>query len=130
MAEIKYADFDLLIERSGENTYRVRVLDSPTGRAVRDLQLPFSPLELENFLLKVGRTRRGVRRLESPEMEAAKTFGGSLFKSIFQDEIMDTMRFSLEEAKRQNLGLRLRRRPDRDERPLLRRRPEPDPARI
>ncbi len=86
MDEIRYLDFDLLIERAGEG-YTARVLNSPAGQATADFRLPFSELELENFLLRVGRTRRGVRRLESPEMEAAKTLGGRLFRAVFDDEI-------------------------------------------
>ena len=54
MAEIKYLDFDLLIERSGENTYRIRALTSSAGRAVSEITLPFTDMELENFLLKIG----------------------------------------------------------------------------
>jgi len=66
MGEINYLDFDLLIERSPEG-YRARVLSSPAGQAAADFRLPFSELEIENFLLRIGRTRRGVRRSRSPE---------------------------------------------------------------
>jgi len=108
MAEISYRDFDMMIERSGEKTYRVRVLSSPAGQASGEITLPFSDLELENFLLKIGRTRRGVRRLESPEMEAAKVFGGKLFKAVFDDELMSALRSSLDETSKQHQGLRIR----------------------
>jgi len=108
MAEVRYLDFDLLIERSSEKSYRVRVLSSPAGQATGEMILPFSDIELENFLLRVGRTRRGVRRLESPEMEAAKVFGGKLFKSVFGGDMMSCLRSSMDEAKKQNRGLRIR----------------------
>jgi hypothetical protein len=107
MAEINYLDFDLLIERAG-NKYQARVVNSPAGQASAAFRLPFSNLELENFLLRVGRTRRGVRRLESPEMEAAKTFGGRLFETVFADEVRACLRSSLDEASRQGAGLRIR----------------------
>ena len=107
MDEIKYLDFDLLIERAEEG-YTARVLNSPAGQASADFSLPFSELELENFLLRVGRTRRGVRRLESPEMEAAKSFGGRLFRAVFDDEVRGCLRSSLDEASRQGAGLRIR----------------------
>ncbi len=107
MAEIKYLDFDLLIERAEEG-YTARVLNSPGGQASADFSLPFSELELENFLLRVGRTRRGVRRLESPEMEAAKSFGGRLFDAVFGGEARGCLRSSLDEASRQEAGLRVR----------------------
>ena len=57
MAEIDYLNFDLQIERVGEG-YRAHVLDSPAGQASNDFALPFSDLELENFVLRMSRTRR------------------------------------------------------------------------
>lgn len=108
MAEMNYLDFDLLIERIDQGKYRARVLSSPGGQAVREVSFPFSELELENFMLKVGRTRRGVRRLESPEMEAAKVFGDRLFKSVFDDELAGCLRSSIDEARKQRNGLRIR----------------------
>jgi hypothetical protein len=107
MGVLDYLDFDLLIERSPSG-YRARVLSSPAGQAAADFSLPFSELEVENFLLRIGRTRRGVRRLESPEMEAAKTFGGHLFEAVFDDEVRGCLRSSLDEANRRGAGLRIR----------------------
>lgn len=107
MAQIKYLDFDLFIEGS-EVGYRARVLNSPAGRAAVDFTLPFAELELENFVLRVGRTRRGLRRLESSEMEAAKAFGGRLFETVFDGEVEDCFRSSLDEASEHGAGLRIR----------------------
>jgi len=107
MAEIKYLNFDLLIERT-EERYVARVLNSPVGQASVRFNLPFSELELENFLLRVGRTRRGVRWLESPEMQAAKAFGGRLFRAVFGSDVQGCLRSSLDEARRQGAGLRVR----------------------
>ena len=108
MSSKEYLDFDLLIERSGENAYRARVLSSPAGQAVVNFSLPFSQIEQENFLLRLSRPRRGVRRLESQEMETAKSFGGQLFKSVFSEELMSTLRSSMEEAQKHYQGLRIR----------------------
>lgn len=107
MAATTYLDFDLLIE-GAEAGYRARVLNSPAGQATAKFSPPFSELELENFLLRVGRTRRGVRRLESPEMEAARAFGGRLFEAVIADEVRDRLRSSLNEANRRGMGLRIR----------------------
>lgn len=106
MAEIHYLDFDLLIERSGA-WFRARILSSPAGQATADFRLPFGELELENFLLRVGRPRRGVRRLESPEVEAAKEFGGRLFEALFNGEVLGCLRSSLYEVSRPGVGLRI-----------------------
>jgi hypothetical protein len=107
MATTTYLDFDLLVE-GAEPGYRARVLNSPVGQANAEFTLPFSELELENFLLRVGRTRRGMRRLESPEMEAARGFGGKLFRAVFGGEVRSCLRSSLNEARRQGAGLRIR----------------------
>jgi hypothetical protein len=106
MAE-QYLDFDLLIDRSGE-AYKSRVLESPAGRGTAEFQLPFSSLELENYILRFGRPRRGMRRVESPEMEAIKTFGGRLFEAVFDGEAGRCFRNSVDEATRQGSGLRIR----------------------
>jgi hypothetical protein len=104
---ISYLDFDLLIRRV-EGGYRAQVLSSPAGEATGDFRAPFSDLELENLLLRVGRPRRGTRRIGSPEMEAAKTLGKGLYDSVFTGDIRACWRSSLSEAEAQNAGLRLR----------------------
>ncbi len=59
MTERTYLDFDVLIEPASATSYRARVLNSPVGetRPV-PVTIPFSDLELENFLLRIGRPRR------------------------------------------------------------------------
>ena len=77
-----YEDFDLLLERAPKG-FRAQVLNSSAGQASVEFQLPFSDVELENFLLKLGRTTRIVRRIESTEMTTAKSFGAALFDAVF-----------------------------------------------
>src|SRR6516225_2627906 len=96
--KISYLDFDLSIERE-EGGYRARA-DSPAGQAVVSFGLPFSDLELENFLLRVGRTRRSTRRVDSPEVTAAKAFGERLFSAVFTGEVRGCLRSSIDEARR------------------------------
>ncbi len=107
MANIQYLDFDLHIERA-EKGYRAEVTSSPVGQASATFTLPFSDLELENFLLRMGGARTGTRRVETPEMEAAKTFGGRLFDAVFTDDIRSALSRSQDEAERQGMGLRVR----------------------
>ena len=104
---MKYLDFDLAIEPSGDG-YTARVFNSPGGQASADFSVPFSDLEIENFLLRVGRSRHTVRRIESPELTSAKIFGGRLFQSVFAGDVRGCLRSSLDEAQRQNAGLRVR----------------------
>ena len=109
MAELTYLDFSLLIEKSGDR-YRARVLDSPAGQATSEFDRPFSELELENFILRVGRPRQGVRRIDSPEMETARKFGTQLFETTFGNEIYTCLISSLNEAANQKKGLRIQMR--------------------
>jgi hypothetical protein len=107
MSRLDYLDFDLSFETSGAE-YIARVLNSPAGQAASRFTLPFNSLEVENLLLRIGRTRRGVRRLGSPETEITRYFGSSLFSSVFADEVLGCLRSSLNECYRRGLGLRLR----------------------
>ena len=80
MERLKYLDFEIKFKKR-EERYAVGV-SSPAGEAESEFVLPFSDLELENLLLKIGRTRRGVRRIGSPEWRAARTLGGKLFEAV------------------------------------------------
>jgi hypothetical protein len=105
---ILYLNFDLMIRQRTQGAYRAQVLSSPVGEAWADFTFPFTDLELENFLLRVGRPRRFTRRIDSPEMEAAKYFGKRLYDAVFSGDIGHHWRSSLREAEAQNAGLRLR----------------------
>jgi hypothetical protein len=106
MNEMHYLDFDLQIARAAAE-YRVEV-NSPAGQSASTFTLPFSELELENFLLKLGHTGRGMRRLDAPEVAAAKAFGARLFDTVFAGDIRACLRSSLDEASQRNVGLRIR----------------------
>lgn len=108
MAELNYLNFDLLIEPVGQGLYRARVIDSPAGHASFDFQLPFTDQDLEVLMLRVGRARRGIRRRESPELQAAKNFGGKLFDSVFGGDVRAVFRSSYDAANRDDVGLRVR----------------------
>ena len=103
-----YQDFDLLIDRNGDKL-RAQVLNSPAGQASAEFCLPFSDDKLENFLLRLGPDARGRRRrVESQEMNTAKTFGAALFDAVFSGDVKACFRSSIDEARRQNAGLRIR----------------------
>jgi hypothetical protein len=102
-----YKDFDLLLERAPKG-FRAQVLSSSAGQATVEFQLPFSDVELENFLLKLGRTTRAVRRIESTEMTTAKSFGAALFNAVFAGDVRACLRSAVDEARRENTRVRLR----------------------
>ena len=108
MSEHPYLNLDLLIERA-EPDYRVRVLASPAGESRPvSFQVPFSDLEVENFLLKIGRPRRNVRRINPPQVTAIKDFGGRLFEAVFSPELHVNLAISQSRADAIDAGLRIR----------------------
>lgn len=107
--QFSYQDFDLLIEPGAPGSYRARVLRSPAGESAPvQFMVPFSPVELENFVLKLGRPRRGTRGPGRPESAPLKDFGGKLYAAVFQDELRDVLLRSLSQTRAHGAGLRLR----------------------
>src|SRR5690349_8488636 len=103
-----YLDFELLIQREREGGYCSHVIKSPAGEAVGLFRPPFSELEIENLLLRIGGRRQAVRRIDSPEVQAAKIFGEHLFRAAFSEEVRDCLRRSIDRAREQEIGLRIR----------------------
>ena len=107
-----YLNFDLSVETVESGALKVVVTASPAGEARRDLEWPFSEQETEILLLRVGQTRRSVRRIDSPARAAAREFGVKLFDAVFAGDIGTAFERSVDEAERQGLGLRIRLRTD------------------
>lgn len=105
---MEYSDFDLDIERRGEGRYVARVLNAPSGPTSSEFTLPFTDLELENFLLRMGHNRGRVRRLESPETQIAKNMGGKLFDALVTGPVADALASRLSQARSSEKGLRIR----------------------
>jgi len=103
-----YLDFDLQIDELDATTFRARVLNSPAGQAEVTFAFPFTEQELEIFFLRIGRPRRGVRRINSPEMNAARQFGSKLYQAVFQHALQACLLRSIDKAEQQENGLRLR----------------------
>ncbi len=110
MTPITYLDFDLAIDTLDPTTgrHRVRVLNSPAGQADGEFVLPFDARDLEVLFLRLGRPRRGVRRIGSPEMVAAQNFGSTLYNAVFSGPIQAALLRSLDLAPAKGAGLRLR----------------------
>ncbi len=108
MARLSYLNFDLQFERL-EDGYRVTAR-GPDGEYTGTFRLSITQTELENLVLRVGRTQRTMRRVDHPEIEAAKQFGRRLYETVFDGQIGATFRRSLQLAEQQNVGLRLRMR--------------------
>lgn len=86
----------------------LRILASgPGGEASRAFELPFSDDQLENFVLKVGRARRGVRGRAAGQTAKAMQFGKGLFNAVFHESIRDLYRDSSASAREAGKGLRV-----------------------
>jgi hypothetical protein len=83
-------------------------LNAPTGQATGEFVLPFSDVELGNFLSRIGQVRRSMRRVDAPELHAAKEFGGRLFSAVFSGEMIAQLRGSVEQSLSSDRGLRIR----------------------
>jgi WD40 repeat protein len=106
-----YRDFDVLLEPAdGRGAYRARVVSSPVGgTSPVGFSVPFSPSELERFLLRIGQPRRrGIRRRDPPQTAAIKRFGGQLFEALFRGELRESLLRSLPDTRSQRVGLRIR----------------------
>jgi tetratricopeptide (TPR) repeat protein len=94
-----YLNFDIQVQRSPEGGYRVLV-EAPSGETIRaPFVMPFSDVELENFMLKAGPSRRGVRRADTPEMDTAKRFGEKLYAALFSADVRSALQSSLDQAR-------------------------------
>lgn len=103
-----YLDFDIEVTDAGTGGYTARVLASPKGEASADFQMPVAGADLENVILKLGRTRSGIRALGSPQQEVARSFGSRLYDAVFDGEVGTCFRRSLDEAEEQGKGLRIK----------------------
>jgi len=112
MGNIHYTDFELSIEKKGGQHYHAKVLRSLCGEPEIDFKLPFSNLELENFILKIGSAHRGIRRINTPEMQAVREFGAKLFESIFTGDVRACLISSENAATSEGMGLRVKLRLD------------------
>ncbi|HEX8596920.1 MAG TPA: CHAT domain-containing protein [Chloroflexia bacterium] len=106
MPEVNYLNFDVVIQKSGEG-YRAQV-QSPAGEATSHFTNPFSQIEVEHFMLSAAPGKRSTRRIDAPEVAAAKRFGERLYNSVFTGDVSAVLRSSLDEAWNRNAKLRLR----------------------
>ena len=104
---LQYDDFDLQITPLPGGKYRVHV-NAPSGQTSGDFLLPFTDIDFGNFLGRIGQVRRGTRRSDGPELNAAKEFGGKLFNAVFSGEMIAQLRSSVEQSLDRDHGLRIR----------------------
>ncbi|MDR7419080.1 MAG: CHAT domain-containing protein [Armatimonadota bacterium] len=104
-----YLDFHLLVYPSGTG-YRAQVVGAPGGDASATFTNPFTEAELDRFVrqLGIGR-RRGLGAAQiAARREAAKALGSRLYAAVFAGELGQCLRSSLDQAKKETKGLRIR----------------------
>jgi hypothetical protein len=106
MASNKYLDFDLQITPSTPAGYRARVLNSPAGQATGTFQPPFGDEELALFVQQLLQVQN--RQSSLFEKGMLRTVGQQLFEALFQGELYACLSRCLDEAQRQDAGLRIR----------------------
>src|SRR5689334_9696162 len=107
MGANSYLDFDLRFTKAADG-YRAQIVQSPGGVCERAFSLPFQEHELENYLLKIGQRRAGMRGADSTETLAAREFGNRLYETVFQGPLATSLQKSLEAARTAQRGLRIR----------------------
>ena len=108
MSRREHLDLDVLFTRAGE-AYQATITRSPAGDGQSaTFGRPLTDLELENFVLKVGRFRSRTRRIEAAPVAAAKQVGGRLFDAVFSGVTGQCLRRSSDRAREQETMLRIR----------------------
>ena len=105
---LTYENFDLAISPDEGGGYTARVIQSPAGEASQRFTLPFEPHELENYVLKIGHTSKGVRRIETEVEQTAREFGSRIFDAVFDDDVGASLAASLQTVEAKSHGLRIR----------------------
>jgi tetratricopeptide (TPR) repeat protein len=104
----QYLDLDVLFSKSGSG-YQAMITRSPAGDGQYVTFGPvLSELELENFVLKVGRFRSRTRRIDAAPVAAAKQVGGRLFDAVFTGAVGNCLGRSLDRAREEDAALRIR----------------------
>jgi hypothetical protein len=102
-----YDELQLRIRRGVEGTYQVAATGPDGSTASGTFSLPFDETQLDNFVLRVGRPRRGMRAYRSSQMEDARHFGSQLFNALMAGDVRDVYLGARRLAEANERGLRV-----------------------
>jgi formylglycine-generating enzyme required for sulfatase activity len=109
--QLSYLDFELEIGIGQGRDFPV-VARSPAGEAREVMRFPYDEMALESRLkdLQIALLRSGGdrRQVLPPEQQAVRSFGQALFDALFSGEIRSRFDVSLQQARSQGKGLRIR----------------------
>jgi hypothetical protein len=101
-----YDELRLRIDHLDAGRYRVLATTHSGAEAKVSFELPFSPEEIENFIVDVSQPR-GRWRSGTSAIADARRFGGELFTALFQDEVRGVYREALAQARARERGVRI-----------------------
>lgn len=102
-----YDELRIRFHPAGDNCYRTVATAADDSTASGAFEVPFTELELDNFVLRVGRQRLPLRNYRSTPMEEARQFGERLFDALMVEEVRDVFRSARGVAENSRKGLRL-----------------------
>lgn len=102
-----YDELRIRFHRAGEGRYRTVATAADDSTASATFEVPFSELELDNFVLRVGRQRLARRSYRSKQMDEARRLGERLFDALMVEEVRDIFRAAHGAAESAQRGLRL-----------------------
>jgi hypothetical protein len=103
-----YEELELRIEPGPGDSYQVLASAHDGSTARGTFTRPFSDVELENFVLKVGVPRARARsKHRSPVMEDARRFGTTLLEAVLQGDVRDIYMAARNAVNEQDRGLRV-----------------------
>ena len=100
-----YDELRLRLDRQHDGSYRV-LAGTHSAEAAGCFELPFTPLEVENFLLRVNRPGN-LRGAGAAVVDDARHFGGRLFRALFREQVGDLYRDAVADARRRGAGVRI-----------------------
>jgi hypothetical protein len=102
-----YDELKLRIAPGEGGAYQVVAFGPDGSTASNTFALPFDETQLDNFVLRIGRPRRGVRAYRSSQMEDAKHFGSQLFDALINGAVHDVYLGARRVAEQNDKGLRV-----------------------
>jgi hypothetical protein len=102
-----YDELSIRIQAGEGGRYHVVASAADGSTASATFAMPFDEVELDNFVLRVGRQRLPVRSYRSTQMEEAKKFGMRLFEALLTDGVRDVFRAARAVADQSHKGLRV-----------------------
>jgi formylglycine-generating enzyme required for sulfatase activity len=108
-----YLNFELKIGRGRGRQYPVAVTHSPVGEAQATMRFPYDELALQKRLVVVRNALLGADlgpggQSLSPEELVVRDFGRDLFDALFTGEVRHCYEQSIEQARREDKGIRLK----------------------